>query len=82
MNVLSEIDHPMMMQEWALLTTTRTKREFELRLRNPWVNPETGRNEQKWIIASCDQEFDEAGNLKTIMGCMFVSSQYAVLNID
>lgn len=71
MNVLSEIDHPMMMKEWTILTTTRAKRNFELRLRNPWFNEKTGKNEQKWILASCDQEFDEQGNLKTIMGCMF-----------
>jgi hypothetical protein len=71
MNVLSELDHPKMVVEWKILTTQRAKRTFELRLRKPWFNEQTGRNEQKWILASCDQEFDEAGNLKTIMGCMF-----------
>lgn len=71
MNVLSELDHPKMAEEWKILTTQRAKRNFELRLRKPWFNEETGQNEQKWILASCDQEFDERGNLKTIMGCMF-----------
>lgn len=69
MNVLSEIDHPMMMKEWEILTTQKAKRTFPLRLRNPWIN-DRGVARQKWILASCDQEFDEEGNLKTIMGCM------------
>ncbi len=70
MNVLSEIDHPMMGREWELLTKGKGKRVFELRLRNPWLDERTGQYKQKWILASCDQEFDEYGNLKTIMGCM------------
>ncbi|CZR56710.1 uncharacterized protein PAC_06599 [Phialocephala subalpina] len=70
MNVLSEIDHPMMMREWEILTTQKAKRNFELRLRNPWIDERTGEKKQKWILASCDQEFDEEGNLKTIMGCI------------
>lgn len=72
MNVLSEVDHPMMMKEWEILTTQKAKRNFELRLRNPWLDERTGEKKQKWILASCDQEFDEDGNLKTIMGCMYV----------
>ncbi|KAF8857518.1 hypothetical protein BDZ45DRAFT_623738 [Acephala macrosclerotiorum] len=70
MNVLSEIDHPMMMKEWEILTTQKAKRNFELRLRNPWIDERTGEKKQKWILASCDQEFDAEGNLKTIMGCI------------
>lgn len=70
MNVLSEIDHPMMGREWDLLTKGKGKRTFELRLRNPWIDEKTGEAKQKWILASCDQEFDESGNLRTIMGCM------------
>jgi len=70
MNVLSEIDHPLMNKEWELLTKKKGRRIFELRLRNPWIDPITGQSKQKWILASCGQEFDENGKLKTIMGTM------------
>ncbi|KUJ17359.1 uncharacterized protein LY89DRAFT_733212 [Mollisia scopiformis] len=70
MNVLSEIDHPMMAVEWEILTTTKARRNFELRLRKPWVDEITKEEKQRWILASCDQEFDEDGKLKTIMGCI------------
>ena len=69
MNVISESDHPLITKEWEILTTRRGKRTFELRLRNPWYD-EKGIPKQKWILCSCDQEFDEAGNLKSIMGCI------------
>jgi hypothetical protein len=72
MNVISELSHPKITEEWENLTTKRGRRTFELRLRNPWIDEWTGEAKQKWILASCDQEFDEEGNLKTIMGCMFV----------
>lgn len=72
MNVISELDHAIIGKEWEILTTQRGKREFELRLRNPWRDDATGKLKQKWILASCDQEFDEEGNLKSIMGCMYV----------
>lgn len=71
MNVLSEEDHPMMAKEWEILTTQKATRIFELRLREPWID-EKGQLRQKWILASCGQEWDEQGKLKTIMGCMFV----------
>jgi hypothetical protein len=70
MNVISESDHPLITKEWEILTTERGKRTFELRLRNPWYDDVTGAPKQKWILASCDQEFDKDGKLKTIMGCM------------
>lgn len=69
MNVLSECEHELMGREWKILTTEKGKRVFELRLRNPWYD-EWGNPKQKWILASCDQEFDEEGRLKSIMGCM------------
>lgn len=69
MNVISEIDHPLITKEWELLVTEKGRRTFELRLRNPWIDDE-GIARQKWIIASCDQEFDEQGNIKSIMGCI------------
>jgi hypothetical protein len=69
MNVLSESEHELMAREWKRLTTEKGKRVFELRLRNPWYDDE-GNPRQKWILASCDQEFDEEGHLKSIMGCM------------
>jgi hypothetical protein len=69
MNVISEIDHPKISEEWILLTTQKGKRTFELRLRNPYID-DTGNTKQKWILCSCDQEWDVDGNLKTIMGCM------------
>ena len=57
-------------KEWEILTTQPGKRAFELRLRNPWVG-ENGEHGQKWILASCDQEFEADGTtIKTIMGCM------------
>ncbi|KAH6666918.1 hypothetical protein B0J14DRAFT_192208 [Halenospora varia] len=70
MNVISESSHPKITEEWEILTTKRGRRVFELKLRNPWVDETTGEARQKWIIASCDQEFDEFGNLKSIMGCI------------
>lgn len=30
----------------------------------------SGTPRQKWILASCDQEFDEAGTLISVMGCI------------
>ncbi len=74
MNVISQLDHELMGKEWELLTTKQGKRVFELRLRNPWYHPVTGECKQKWILASCDQEFNDDGTLKTIMGCMYVYS--------
>jgi hypothetical protein len=74
MNVISESDHPLITKEWEILTTERGKRIFELRLRNPWRDDATGKLKQKWILASCDQEFDEEGHLKSIMGCMWVNT--------
>lgn len=72
MNVIAEVDHPVISREWELLTTQHGKRVFELRLRNPWIS-ESGESRQKWIIASCDQEFEADGiTIKTIMGCMQV----------
>lgn len=70
MNVIAEVDHPVIAKEWDLLTTQVGKRAFELRLRNPWIS-ESGEPRQKWILASCDQEFEDDGTtIKTIMGCM------------
>jgi len=69
MNVISELDHDLMNKEWKILTTEKGKRFFELRLRNPWYD-ELGNPKQKWILASCDQELYEDGQLKSIMGCM------------
>ncbi|KAH9215859.1 hypothetical protein DL95DRAFT_336059 [Leptodontidium sp. 2 PMI_412] len=70
MNVIAEVDHPVIAKEWELLTTQTGKRAFELRLRNPWFT-ENGEARQKWIIASCDQEFEADGTtIKTIMGCI------------
>lgn len=70
MNVICESDHPVISKEWEILTTQRGKRTFELRLRNPWIDETTGEAKQKWILASCDQEWPEGEPLKTIMGCM------------
>jgi len=70
MNVIAESDHPLITREWEILTTERGRRTFELRLRKPWFDEATGTPKQKWILASCDQEFDEEGNLKSIMGCI------------
>ncbi|KAH8649611.1 hypothetical protein BGZ60DRAFT_196731 [Tricladium varicosporioides] len=70
MNVISESSHPKITEEWETLTTKRGRRVFELKLRHPWIDETTGEARQKWILASCDQEFDEFGNLKSIMGCI------------
>ncbi|KAL2062733.1 hypothetical protein VTL71DRAFT_5805 [Oculimacula yallundae] len=70
MNVIAEVDHEVMKKEWEILTTQPGKRAFELRLRNPNVS-ESGQVRQKWILASCDQEFEADGTtIKTIMGCI------------
>lgn len=71
MNVISELDHPLISKEWEILTTQKGRRSFALRLRNPWIDE--GIPRQKWILCSCDQEFDQEGNLKTVMGCMYAS---------
>ena len=71
MNVISESDHPLITKEWERLTTEKGKRTFELRLRNPYID-DAGNPKQKWILASCGQDFDEDGRLTTIMGCMLV----------
>ena len=70
MNVILELDHPKIAEEWEILTTKRGKRTFELRLRNPWYDGTSGEPKQRWILASCDQEFGEDGKLRSIMGCM------------
>jgi hypothetical protein len=68
MNVISPLDHEVMTKEWEILTTEKGKRVFELRLRNPSFD-ESGNPKQKWILASCDQLYED-GRLKSIMGCM------------
>ena len=71
MNVISESDHPLITKEWDLLLNEKGTRTFELRLRNPWIDPATGVKKQKWILASCGQEWDEdTKELKSVMGCM------------
>ncbi|CAG8952915.1 hypothetical protein HYFRA_00007629 [Hymenoscyphus fraxineus] len=76
MNVISEGEHDKMKVEWEFLTTQRGRRTFELRLRNPWMDETDGTFKQKWILASCDQEFYDDGKLKSIMGCITdISSQ-------
>ncbi|KAK0124012.1 hypothetical protein ONS95_008999 [Cadophora gregata] len=70
MNVIAEVDHPVIAKEWEILTTQSGKRAFELRLRHPWIS-ESGEPRQRWILASCDQEFEADGTtIKTIMGCI------------
>lgn len=69
MNVILELDYPLITKECEILVTEKGKRTFELRLRKPWYE-ESGKANQKWILASCDQEFDWQGNLTSIVGCM------------
>ena len=69
MNVISELDHPKITEEWLLLTTIKGPRSFPLRLRKPSIDSQ-GNPRQKWILCSCDQEWDADGRLLTIMGCM------------
>jgi PAS domain S-box-containing protein len=69
MNVIAEIDHPKITEEWQLLVTEKGKRTFELFLRNPWYD-EDGNPQQRTILCSCDQEFDEDGKLISVMGCI------------
>jgi hypothetical protein len=53
MNVISELDHPLITEEWIRLTTQKGRRSFALRLRNPWIDEATGTPRQKWILCSC-----------------------------
>jgi hypothetical protein len=69
LNVIDEIDHPFMKYKWQKLVTEKGKQVMELRLRDPWYD-DAGHPKQKWILASCDQEFDEDGKLVSIMGCI------------
>lgn len=53
MNVISELDHPLITEEWTRLTTHKGRRSFALRLRKPWIDEATGASRQKWILCSC-----------------------------
>ncbi|KAF8863038.1 putative histidine kinase M3YPp [Acephala macrosclerotiorum] len=72
-NVIAEIDHPLMDQEWAKLLSGEPV-SFELRLRPPFVAEELVGGEkvegQTWIIAAAYPEQAEDGTVTGILGCL------------
>lgn len=74
MNVICESDHPIISAEWETLIKKPGKRVFELALRNASID-RNGRQRQKYILASCEQEWEwkpngERGQLKYVLGCI------------
>lgn len=68
MSIVMEEDRPYVEQEWYNMSELRLKRTFELRLIHKWHHKESGTWKHKWIIASCGQDENEDGSLKSIMG--------------
>ena len=68
MNIIMEEDRPMVAQEWYNLCELRLKRTFEMRIIHKWYHRESGSWKHKWIIASCGQDENEDGSLKSVMG--------------
>ena len=63
-----EEDRPMVEQEWYNLSKLGLKRTFEMRIMDKWYHTESGTWKHKWIIASCGQEKNEDGSLKSVIG--------------
>ena len=63
-----EEDRPMVEQEWYNLSELGLKRTFEMRIMDKWYHRESGTWKHTWIIASCGQEKDEDGSLKSVIG--------------
>ena len=63
-----EDDRPHVEKEWYNLTERKLRRTFELRLVHKWYHKESGTWKNKWIIASCGQDENPDGTLKSIMG--------------
>lgn len=68
MNIIMEDDRPYIEQEWYNMVELRLKRTFEVRFIHKWYHKESGTWKNKWIIASCCQDENEDGSLKSIMG--------------
>lgn len=68
MNIIMDEDRPYVEQEWYNMSELRLKRTFEVRLVHKWHHQESGTWKHKWIIASCGQDDNEDGSLKSIMG--------------
>lgn len=68
MDIIMEQDRPYVEQEWYNMSELRLKRTFEVRLIHKWHHKESGKWKHKWIIASCGQEENEDGSLKSVMG--------------
>ena len=63
-----EEDRPMVEQEWYNLSELRLKRTFEMRIIHKWYHRESGTWKHKWIMASCGQDENEDGSLKSVIG--------------
>ena len=68
MSIVMEEDQPLVEREWYNMSELRLKRTFELRLVTKWYHKESGTWKHKWIMASCGQDQNEDGSLKSIMG--------------
>jgi len=79
MNVISELDHPLITEEWIRLTTQKGRRTFALRLRNPWIDEATGTPRQKWILCSCGKLTFNINALRlSLFGASFKREQYSI----
>ena len=68
LNFIMEEDRPMVEQEWYNLSELRLKRTFEMRIIHKWYHRESGTWKHKWIMASCGQDENEDGSLKSVIG--------------
>lgn len=68
MSIIMEEDRPYVEQEWYNMSELRLKRTFETRLIHKWHHKESGTWKHKWIMASCGQDENEDGSLKSVMG--------------
>lgn len=68
MSIVMEEDRPYVEQEWHQLSELRLKRTFEMRLIQKWYHTESATWKHKWIMASCGQDENADGSLKSVMG--------------
>jgi hypothetical protein len=68
MEIYKETSIPILKEGWDRLTQDRMSWSAELELKKPWYDPVTGEEINNWVLGDCQPEFDEHGNVRTIMG--------------
>ena len=68
MEIYKESSIPILKQGWDRLTKDCMSWSAELELKKPWYDPATGEHVENWILGDYQPEFDEDGNVRTIMG--------------